>query len=503
MLKKCRCDNRKILNSDASFQLGGELKIGRSIILPGTILLSLLIIGSTVIGGIIVFNQIESGGVQEKWKYSGLSPNGYHQNSYEIDGTDADGTVYAREYVNSWSNLDDPCGYFVALDTNGQVKWRYGFNAYYPWLHEGRDGNFYFVDLRYASDRFHLDWTRGYKLASLDHYGNLRWEYYPSNGTISYVGAFQDGDAIARIENVIFNSDLGQYTEFYDELICISPNGTQLWNRTYNTYSSPFNYGRPNVNWNDTIIFVGNLKEGDGIDISHSQCYGMSESGSVIWNYSLEGIWGWDLGSGPVYYEAVNHIVNAPPNRTAYFNVTAFDTRLGTVIWSKTLQKLTGNQNESLGWESAQYVYTDGKGIIYCQVYNYSNPMSTALVFGLTPDGEILWSYPTSDGIIGQYQSGGLLLLDDNTYRLWKLDSSGKRTWEYPLDNSLGKPGGSWGIVLGQNGNIYVAQEYEIMTLEQSEFSTNLMLLTILIIFDLLILVWYVIYRKKHRKTKI
>lgn len=457
----------------------GKLRIGKRVISIASLLLVVIMILSSIVGGYLVINEVRTGGMQVKWTLNEPDVLGNHQNNYGIASVDPNGSLIATEYlsVSNGHHAD-----FVDLSPDGKVMWKAGFNGF-PWLPlKGADGGFYYVDFKNATVFLNnSDWAYQ-NLTALNPDGQYKWSFQVDNGTIQVWATYPDGEVIANHYTYgQYNSTSGKYENITNEIIALSSTGQIIWRENLDSFAGNWtSFQSPSVRTNGTFVV-----------------YAETEYNNQIVNYEVV----YNISSGNYYSTTVDWIpslVSNGPNSLYYYELTEAGSNVTTVYagytnnnsyaWKTVIENPNNGVNYSGGTYSGPCI-ADGKGIIYTTDSEGRN------IFALSSDGRILWERPSPGSIIAGYASGGILCRGYSS--VIKINSDGSTAWQY--DFTITYSSDLVSTALGPDGTVYFVQDHSLVALAHSDFSNNLIELTVLIVADIAIIAYYFVWRNRHK----
>jgi hypothetical protein len=433
---------------------------------------------STVVGGFLVWNEVNTGGMQVKWTLKETDANGYSGNNYGIASVE-NGTLIVADYL--WLS-NGHHGNFVALDQNGSTMWRAGFNGY-PWqLIKSTDGGYYYVDFKNDTD--FLDYSKGLNqnLTALDSNGQYRWSFHVDNGTLQIWAVYPDGEVIANHYKELnyyidYNTTSGKYENQTNEMIALSSTGQVIWSKSLivgNETMVPFNRS---IDPNGTFIayYNGNGSYQVGYDRTTGQSY------KVAVNYSSINA---PNGPNSLFYSVNTEAINSTTTMTT---VQATNTNDGSIAWKIVLDYADNAENLG-GALCVGSCFVDGIGTIYG--YNYGGEK----LFAASSNGKLLWERSSPGQFVAICASGGVLFRADSS--IVKVNPDGSNAWEYEV--GVSHSADLVETALSPDGTVYYVQDNSLVALAHSDFSNNLTALTALIVADLVMVIYYFIKRNRH-----
>jgi outer membrane protein assembly factor BamB len=218
-----------------------------------------------------------------KWKY-GFENNEYTSCGHPIIGSD--GTIYL---VAGYYDLDS---YIYALNSDGTLKWKYKTSGSIPQPALCSDGTIIF-----RSNNDHC-------VYALNSDGTLKWKYFVGNGCSPSIG--EDGTIYLLVDKFLYamqdtvvkwtfetdnNVALGPwepvigpdgtiyFSEYFDSLFAINPNGTLKWSLQKSLSAGPI------IGEDGTIYFGTQEFDWNGA------VYAVQADGTIKWKYYLKDIW--------------------------------------------------------------------------------------------------------------------------------------------------------------------------------------------------------------------
>jgi hypothetical protein len=421
-----------------------------------------VLVSSAVLGAFLVYTDAKTGGMQEAWKFSEKDQMGNPANiSLMYRGTD--GTLYALETLSYYPN------YFMAFDSNGNLKWRVGVNAQ-PYPVQGADGGFYYVDwpnvMYWMNDNSKEGW---YNLTSLDSNGNYRWSYVVDNGTLSILATYDDGSVIAHHYNSRYDNATGTYVTLLDTIIDISSNGTELWQ--INRPLPELTFQDPRVSPNGTFLM-------NAYDSGGTYEIGIARNGTHFYIIQSNFTPGYTLApfstKDGVQYEVRREYTG---NQTSVVSVYATNISDGGLRWKTLLENSSNPDNFVAGYWVGQDTFVDNDGIIYCGdiVGNHT--------YALNPDGSIKWQRPYVGVIWSTYSQGGILASDATSIQ--RIGQDGKTIWQYDVGHF---ESGYSRVLLSPDQSVFYSLGTTLVSLvHPSGPNGNGLFLIMLVAFDLVV----------------
>lgn len=447
------------------------MKFGTQTVSKATVALIVILSLSTIAGGYLVTREVTTGGMEVAWTYRGQDAFGHPSNDYDVISVSENGTIYAQERLRAWTDYRTYC---VALNPDSSLWWRFGYNGF-VWPTIGANGWYYVVGTKNATD-----WEDGFgdylNLTAIDGNGHYRWSFVADNGTLELWATYPEGTVIANHYNFAnYNLTTQMYDDYINEAIAIGSNGQVLWRKAIVPMFGT-GYTHPTVGPNGTfLVYTFDPNNNTSIEIGFDKSTGASYAIAVDYTPG-------EPANGPngLSYNVRSEYINST---TTIVSVFATYPSNGTVAWRTVLAYKDNPFNYTGGQEWA--AFSDGEII-------YAMDDEGKTLSALSPDGILLWQKPYPGWITAAYSSGGVLLRDMRS--ISKINSDGSLAWRYELnhDNVAG-----WNAVVGPNGTVYFAGTNSIVALSRSSFSTNLQLLTVLLVFDAAVVVGYLWKRSR------
>jgi hypothetical protein len=428
----------------------GNVRVGSwSIGLASVTLVSLLVV-SAGIAVVLIRSEIRAGGMEDKWVLHDVDAYGNEQ-MVSLLFVNSQGGIIGSE---DWNN--PPC--FVAISPEGAVLWRSPINAR-PYPEEGPDGRYYYVDW---ADSDSGPWSN---LTSLSPLGSFRWSYVVSNGTLDLWAIYPDGVVIAHHYFNELNQTTPLWETIIDRVFAISRKGVELW-----SVDMPFDdasWGNPSISNNGT--FVVHTRQADG-----TYEFGISKYGTESYLQKGQYMTGYMEPSGSTYggmdFEVRKEAVDA---QTTVTSVYAFDTEDGSLVWKTVLGYADNpdNMTPGGGWQ-LEFALADVHGRIFC------DEMNSGHTYSLDLNGTILWKKPYLGALVDLFPSGGILVLDDSSFK--RIDPDGLLVWRH-----FAKTDGYTRILIGGDDTVYYNYKAGVHALVSStSTSTNVTYLEIIAVVD-------------------
>jgi len=441
------------------------VRIGPWTIGIAVIVLVLLLVSSSIVGALLLNNEIRAGGMEDKWVFHNFDSFGNEQRVGPGAYMGSRGTVISYDWPHGLERG------FSAIDPNGTLLWRATTNAC-PSITEGPDGGYYYVDWN-TSDAFSASWSN---ITALHSNGDFRWDYIAPNGTLDLWAVYPDGQVIAH------NYDWRE--QLVDRIIAISNDGSELWG-----VDVPFedaSWRRPMVSDNGTFEVIaaeGNDTYMVGITKDGAQVY--VENGDYFAHYT-ESSGG---TNGTTLYEVRKEFID---NDTSVISVYALSIVDGSLEW-KTLLHYSDNPDCTMpGVYLVSGTLVDDEGRIFC------GDLESKRSYSLSPGGEILWDKPFLGAMIDIFPSGGLLAWDDSSIK--RVDSDGSLVWRHYVDLD-----GYSFVLLGSDETVYYSYLAEVHAIVPSSgVSGNEVALVVLVAVDAVAVAAYGLarVRKSRRLTR-
>lgn len=440
-------------------------------------ILIVVTIGSAALGCFLIWIEIRSGGMQERWTYHGEDANGV-TNSYRVQFVDTNGATYALENKGAWGENETGTN-IIALDQYGHVMWRAPVNGW-PLLEKGADGGFFYTNWNNGSGYLNESSRGNTNLTYLDSNGDHRWSYLVNNGSVDVLVTYPDGQVIARHQNYQnYNETSNSYEDRIDEIIALSSSGDVLWRK--GLYDSGNDFWSPSIAANGTfLIYTIDLQDNISYEL------GFDKAGGTSYIFPLERIpRAMETGQSD-YYEIRREGIN---ETTSFVYVVAYHDDDQTYRWKTVIGYTHNHDNLSDGSFVYRPASVDGNGIIYGD-----HLVGDGVSFALNANGQVLWTKPYIGTIIDTYLNGGVLVQDGTILK--KINIDGSTAWEHTRDVS----GGSYySTALGPDGTVVLDEDGgKLVALAHSNFSINLMFLTFLFLVNAGVLIWYL--KNQRRK---
>ncbi|OPY31676.1 MAG: PQQ enzyme repeat protein [Methanomassiliicoccales archaeon PtaU1.Bin124] len=416
---------------------------------PANVILVVILVVSLIACAFLASHQITTGGIQAKYTFSDAEVGTTDDNTYRVLAADDNGTVYISEALATWvPPAQRAC--LISLDVNGDARWRIGTNVMLQELTIGCDGNLYCVDLTNSSD-WQSETLVFNNLTAYDVHGHRLWNYI-SNGSLSIWGVFPDGTMIV---------------ERNGSMLMGIRNGTVLWERGLVDY--PFTFLDHSVFLNDTMVVLS-------YDDDQSSALALNEDGEVVWSVPL--------GSRPYFVSSMcgnitYEMFEEWSGSTAVTCVVALNITDGSLLWETILDQHEAMQ-PGLNY-TGSVAYVDGKGVVYAH--------HNGTLYALASNGELLWKKVSVQTPRAAFETGGVLV--GNETILKRIDPEGNVIWQYVSERPL--PDQS--IAVGKDV-VYVAGGNKMMALSQFTISGDISLILVIISFDILAIISYIIWHK-------
>jgi hypothetical protein len=438
-----------------------------------------LLITSIVLGAILAANHYHTGGTQEIFSYSSKDANGYSSNAYIAQGFNSDGDLIAIEQMGAWGSDEFPYPhYFISISKDGDLNWKAGHNGYCS-ITEGSDGNYYYADFLNSTDIIDDAKWRWGNLTSLDHEGHYRWSHVEAVGNMDFLGNFPDGTTAACL----------RFPDNEVSILGLSTGGDKGW--TYEVDLGPNSgYQHSKMEANGTLVIQVQENEEDHV-LNHY--IGLDQKGNEVWRETLRQddsvtVYFPKSLDGGIYFTLIEEVLD---ENTSVFYVRAYDLVNETYVWNTTLGRSGNPEGRPVGVRAEVGTVIDIDGTIFVEGRWFPEVdfLNDAL-YGLDPNGNILWHRHGVGAIVDGYSSGGMLLRDD--FELTKVSSDGKTLWQYDLDAS-DFDWYNFNVMLGSDGTIYVDGN-SIMAYDQVSISNSVILIIVLVLIDIAaisVFVWY------------
>ena len=431
---------------------------------PITYVLAFILIASAIAIVILASHQVYSGGVQPKYKFSDSQIGTIDDNTYGVLAADDNGTAYISEVLATWIPPAQRA-YLVALDKNGDEQWRVGTNSELNKVTIGEDGNLYVVDLMNATDWDAENWNYN-NLTAYDSHGKMLWNYTSSQGVLGICGVFKDGTVVVQRSS---RSD-----HYLQGII----NGTVAWSKPYdenNEYS-----------WACTALSFkmlnGTLDALCWVNGTNTVVHALDAKGVVVWSIDLgDGLYTFSAVHADVLYDMTEEKVDAS---TTIASIVAVNITEGKVAWKTVLgdRNVTGwLATSSVGSYQGGSVYVDGKGIVYT-CWN-------GTLYALGHNGELLWKKATLLEPNSAFSTGGVLIGNDTLLK--RIDGQGNTVWQYDMAKPMAND-----TILVQKDIVYLSEGNVMMALAQYTISADISLIIVILSFDALAIVSYVVWHK-------
>ena len=237
-------------------------------------MLVVILIASILLGSYAVYTEIERDTYETDWSYSNDA-----SSTYGIIRSDPDGNIIALE--SNQHPLDGRhTNYYIALDPNGTLLWRFPINAEVGLTSVstiGPDGGHYYEDWQDISFwKQDLSLTRWCNITVLNQDGTMRWNYVADDGTLEIFSISDQGGVVAQHSEEYLNQTTN-VTEWSYTALSLSPQGELLW--------------EVEIPYPDSFIEDARYAENGTIELhvystkdACSYLIGMGEEGEVLYN---------------------------------------------------------------------------------------------------------------------------------------------------------------------------------------------------------------------------
>lgn len=424
-----------------------------------------VLIVSGGVAGWLVYREIRSGGVEEKWDYKA------DYGAYWIAPRffDKDGSLIVEEPGSQDS-------YLLSFSPSGNLEWKSKINGWAS-AEQGPDGKFYYVNFPDRSV-----WLNDYSLAgprnltSLDAGGNFSWDYVADNGSLEIWGIYPDGEVIAYLYYSPYGTAL-------DRIIGIR-GGTELWSM-YMPISN-CTWCNPRVGANGTFTV-------NAYDSTNHTGYevGVSAEGGVV--YAEKDVFFFTFLTSPsgrnqtVEFEESKDYID---NETSIVCVRARSLINGTTLWETELLQSDNPDHQPAGVSSVRGTILDVSGTIYCDGFGERS-------FALDLEGRVLWEKPFYGWMVGAFPSGGVLVWDEVSLK--RIGQDGGQVWRHYASHD-----GYSITLIGSDETIYYGAggENSIIALAHTSGMTlNKELLIVVASVDVVAVLMYVRARRRERNA--
>jgi outer membrane protein assembly factor BamB len=455
----------------------GQLKIRNRSVRVEAVVLAAIFILSAFAGAIIAKNEVDTGGVQAKWTFSG--PFADSLMSYSVLASTPDGTTYVSEEVWKWDLSQYPA-YLLSIDPNGHLNWKSGCHSVLQGITVGTDGKLYYSNIINSTD-MNTNNARAGNLTCLDSSGNFVWSYVAQNGSLVVWGTFPDGTVIAMHTYEQYDPAVSRNMDI-TELFGISPNGSLLWTR------GMVDQNDVRIYWPITFINGSLLMNGyrSNASLETRSEIALGEDGKVMYTIDL----GLPFFFTSVYLDRSYEVQRENVNGTSRAYLVALSIENGSMLWKTRLGLKDTSSNPNDQTLVTDFVKVDGNGILYCSDL-------AGRTFAVAPNGQIMWDQPSRGELFAAFHSGGLLIRNQSLFT--KLNSDGHVAWQCEIGLKIGNPT----IVVNQD-TIYIADGTNYQAFSQSGFSNNLIMLTGIVILNAAAIVVYLLWsgRRTHRSVE-
>lgn len=429
---------------------------------PATLLMAVLIV-SGVVAGWLVYREIRSGGVEEKWDYKA------DYGAYWIAPRffDKDGSLIVEE-------AGSPDGHLLSFSPNGELKWKSTMNGW-ALPEQGPDGKFYYVNYPDQSLWLYnnsLAWPRN--LTCLDTDGSFSWDYVVDNGTLEIWGIYPDGEVILYLNYDPYGTPL-------DRIIGVR-GGNELWSMYMPVANCTWHNSRVGANGTFTVNAYAKANY-TGYEV------GVSSEGSVV--YVEKDVYFRTFYISPngrnetVEFEECMEFID---DETSIVYIQATSLINGTTLWKTELLQSDNPDHVLAGVSSVRGTLLDSTGTIYCDGFGERS-------FALDLEGRILWEKPFYGWMVGTFPSGGVLVWDEVSLK--RIGQDGGQVWRHYASHD-----GYSTAVIGSDETIYYGGENSIIALAHTSGMTlNMVLLIVVASVDVVAVLMYVRARRQERKA--
>ncbi len=425
------------------------------------LLIIIVLILSSIIGAGLLDNERKTGGMETKWKLDMNTGDGMvyqvngsiivnDVNAMAIRSINSDGgVVWTHPYTdlvsfyldnNSFLLIDRHNGTSTLnfLEGNGSLKWSL--------TESGLDGCVPYDDHLYV----HVSGnSTTNSILCLNGDGTIKWEY-TDNGILNVWGALPNGTALL------------EHDDFLDELISISPNGTEMGKR----------------------------------DISSSSYWYMGQaSNGTILAYNMNGEEGLTVDLQKMWFLGNQSLLDGPGSWTQTVGSTTYN-----LTWN-----MDNNSNPSTtltayhSGDDVQLYKTEFRGNLSAPIYVNGDTLfvmdNSSFYWAVDSDGRAYRSNDSERGMaLGIYEDG-LLIWDGRWLEL--IDSRGSTEWQLnPTQND------DWSTSFLVNDTIILVTSDGITAIYKPQISTTTMEMVGLVGVDLLIVLLGSLWLLDHRFHK-
>lgn len=448
--------------------LGEEMKLDAVKISAAAMGLAFFLIASAVMGGILVWGELQRGGIGTKWVFQGTDPAG-NDNRYMAAKVLDDGSILAYESGSIQRNL-------IELDSNGVLKWKAPINAF-PGPVPGPDAGWYYVDWP-SGDATNAGWRN---LTVLDSQGHFRWHYVTSNGSLDLWGIYPDGQVMVHYSSGHYNFSTQKWVREVDKIIALADGGMVLWSMDW-TLSDPAERGR--LTDNGTLML--NIRNATG-----SYVMGISKDGAHAYIEKVGSFIGYlqppSSRNGTTEYQVIKEFNE---NKTSVTSVYAINITNGERLWGTVLGYADTPDNRSVGSSSVAGAIVDGKGRIYC------DDLSSRYSYCLDDRGTILWKKPFLGDMAGVFASGRILVVSPSSIE--QINPDGSLVWKHAV-----RLNGYTTVWPGPNETVYLFTDTSIVSLARTTgFSIDVQLLIVVIAIDGVVVSLFLLIGWRERRAR-
>jgi len=439
-----------------------EVRRGPALRKPAILLMAVLI-ASGGVAGWLVYREIRSGGVEERWDYNA------DYGAYWIAPRffDKDGSLIVEE-----PGSQD--GYLLSFSPSGKLEWKSKINGWAS-AEQGPDGKFYYVNYPDHSLWLYnnsLAWPRN--LTCLDTDGSFSWDYVVDNGTLEIWGIYPDGEVILYLNYDPYGTPL-------DRIIGVR-GGTELWSMYMPVANCTWHNSRVGANGTFTV---------NAYDKANYTEYevGVSSEGSVV--YVEKDVYFRTFYISPngrnetVEFEECMEFID---DETSIVYIQATSLINGTTLWKTELLQSDNPDHVLAGVSSVRGTLLDSTGTIYCDGFGERS-------FALDLEGRVLWEKPFYGWMVGAFPSGGVLVWDEVSLK--RIGQDGSQVWRHYASHD-----GYSITVIGSDETIYYGGENSVIALAYTSGMTlNMELLIVVASVDVVAVLMYVRARRQERKA--